>query len=120
MAGCLLCEGALLAFMGFPYWVPIRGRIFVIGCLWVVTCIATVYTGIATVYAAIQARLIFVLTASGLLFLVSALAKPDPPEQETLMWFLYNHCLELGVIISSLVLSFISRKQRRRRAGDAV
>jgi hypothetical protein len=113
MAICLLFEGALLMFFGFPYWVPIRGHIFLTGCLWVITCVAAVYETIRT-------RPIFVFIAGCLLFVVSAVTWPYSSEEKSLDWFLYNHCLELGVIISTLVLSFISRKQRRRRAGDAV
>ena len=41
IAGCLLFEGAILAFMGFPYWVT--WHIFVTGCFWVLTCIAAVF-----------------------------------------------------------------------------
>jgi hypothetical protein len=103
IAGCLLFEGALLAFMGFPYWVS--WPIFVTGCFWVLTCIAAVFE-------TIRSRPIFVLVAACLLFLVSAVTMWFySSEEKTLVWFLYQHCLELAVIIASLVLYFVSKKQ---------
>ena len=103
IAGCLLLEGAFLAFANFSSWAS--RYIFVIGLFWVITCAAAVYE-------TIRSRPILVLLASLLLFLVSAvLGWLYSSEERTLVWFLYQHSLELGIILSSLVLCFIPRKQ---------
>jgi hypothetical protein len=105
IAICLLLEGALLLFAGLPYFVPIRSLIFLIGCLWVVTCIAAIY-------GAVRARPVLVLFAGCLLLVVSAIRWLHFTEEKTLEMFLYDHSLELGVIVASLVLCFISGKLR--------
>lgn len=108
IAGCFLVEGATLAFANFSYWAP--WYIFVIGFFWVITCIAAVYE-------TIRSRPILVLLASILLFLVSAvLGWLYSSEERTLVWFLYQHSLELGVILSSLVLCFIPEKASPRNS----
>ena len=102
IAGCLLLEGAILALTNFSFRAP--WYIFVIGFFWVITCIAAVYE-------TIRSRPILVLLASCTFFAVSAvLLWRFSSEERTLVWFLYQHSLELGVIISSLVLCFIPEK----------
>jgi hypothetical protein len=102
IAGCLLVEGAILAFANFSYRAP--WYIFVIGFFWVMTCIAAVYE-------TIRSRPILVLLASCTFFAVSAvLMWRFSSEERTLVWFLYQHSLELGVIISSLALCLIPEK----------
>jgi hypothetical protein len=106
ITGCLLLEGAILAFANFSYWA--RWYILVIGFFWVTTCIAAVHE-------TIRSRPILIVLASCTLFAVSAVLMWRYSSQErTLMWFLYQHALELGVIISSLVLYFIPEKAVRR------
>ena len=105
IAICLLLEGALLLFAGLPYFVPIRSLIFVVGSLWVITCIAAIY-------GAVRARPVLVLFASCLLFAVSAIRWLHVTDEKTLEMLLYDHSLEVGVIIASLVLCFISGKLR--------
>jgi hypothetical protein len=103
MAGCLLLEGAIFLFMGFPFWAP--RPIFVIGCFWALTCMAAIFE-------TIRSRPMCVLLAGCLLFAVSAVTMwRYSAEERSLDWFLYQHCLELGVIIASLVLCFIPKKQ---------
>ena len=105
MAGCLLCEGAMMAFMGFP--LPGTSiQIYVVGFVWIATCISIVY-------GAIIGRPILAVIASCIWFLASAITMwLYSGEEKALMWFLYQHCLELAVIIASLVLYFVSKKRR--------
>ena len=107
IAICLLLEGALLMFSGFPYWVPIRGHIFLIGCLWAITCIAAVYE-------TIRPRPILVFLAACLFFLASGTQTQfDPSDEKTLVWFLYQHSLELAIIAAALVLCLLQIKARK-------
>ena len=107
IAICLLLEGALLMFSGFPYWVPIRGHISLIGCLWAITCIAAVYE-------TIRPRPMLVFLAACLLFLVSAVTMWFySSDEKSLVWFLYLHSLELAIIAAALALWLLQIKARK-------
>jgi hypothetical protein len=105
IAICLLLEGALLLFAGFPYFVRLRGLMFLIGCLWLITCIAAIYE-------AVRARPILLLSAGCLLFAASTIKWLHVTDEKSLEMFLYDHGLELRVIVPSLVLCLISGKLR--------
>ena len=107
IAICLLLEGALLMFSGFPYWVPIRGHIFLIGCLWGITCIAAVCE-------TIRPRPALVFLAACLFFLASGTQTLfHSSDERTLVWFLYLHSLELAIIAAALVLWLLQIKVRK-------
>ncbi len=104
IAFCLVCEGAILGLMGFPYAGP--WYLYIVGIAWA-------STSFAAVYETIRPRPIRVFFTGCLLFAVSAVIMwRYSKEEKTLVWFLYQHCLELGVIIASLVLCFVPDKQR--------
>ena len=104
IAGCLLLGGAILAFMNFSYWAP--WYIFVVGFLWLIT-------SIVAVYETVRPRPIRVFLAGCLFFAVSAIIMwRYSSAEKTLVWFLYQHSLELGVIIASLVLCFVPKEQQ--------
>lgn len=102
IAGCLLIEGFGLAMANFSYWAP--WYVFVVGFFWAITCIAAVYE-------TIKSRPVLVLLASCAFFAASAvLTWLYSSDEKTLVWFLYQHFLELGVIAAALVLCFIPQK----------
>lgn len=104
IGGCLLLEGAILAFMNFSYWAP--WYILVVGFFWLITCVAAVYE-------TIRPRPIRLFFAACLLFVASAVIMwRYSHEEKTLVWFLYQHSLELGVIIASLVLCSAPKEQQ--------
>jgi hypothetical protein len=105
MAGCLLCEGALMAFMGFPL-AGTSVHIYVVGFVWFATCISIVY-------GVIIGRPILAVIASWVFFLVSAITMwLYSSEEKTLVWFLYQHSLELCTIAAAQVLYFTSRTRK--------
>jgi hypothetical protein len=105
MAASLLLEGAILAFSGFP-WLSAHRYINVIGFVWVVT-------DISLVLGAIIKRPMLAVVASCTLFLVSAVTGWFySSEEKTLVWFLYQHSLELCTIAAALVLYCASRTRK--------
>jgi hypothetical protein len=105
MAGCLLCEGTILAFMGFP-WLSAHGYVNVVGFVWAVTCVSLVV-------GVIIRRPILAVVSSLVLFLVSAVTTWFySSEEKTLVWFLYQHSLELCIIAAAHVLYFSSKTKK--------
>jgi hypothetical protein len=105
MAGSLLFEGALLAFSGFP-WLSAHRHINVVGFVWIATCISVVV-------GVMIRRPMLAVVASCALFLVSAITMwLYSSEEKTLVWFLYQHSLELCTIAAALVLHFASRTRK--------
>jgi hypothetical protein len=112
IAFCLVCEGAIVGFTGFPF-AGLPWCLYVVGFLWALT-------SFAAVYEAIRPRPILVFLAGCALFAGSAVVWFHYSEEKSWDWFLYSHSLELGVIVASLVLYLISRKQRRGKTEHAV
>jgi hypothetical protein len=106
MTICLVFEGAILAFTGFPF-PGLPSYLYVVGFLWGATCLAAVYE-------TIRPRPVLVFLAACLLFLASgAHTLFHSSEEKTLAWFLYLHSLELGIIAAALVLWLLQIRARK-------
>ena len=90
MAACLGTEGVILVFSGFPLpGAPLH--IYAVGIVWACACVSLLISA---------KRPVFTLVAGWALFLVSAtLMWLYSSEEKSVLWFLYQHSLELIFLI---------------------
>jgi hypothetical protein len=100
MVLCLGCEGAILFFSGFPF-LGAQVHIDAIGIVWVGGCISIF---------AFAKRPISPTIAGWALFLTSAILQWFySNEEKSVVWFLYQHSLELIFVAAAHVAYFLAR-----------
>lgn len=115
MAACLGTEGVILVFSGFPLpGAPLH--VYAVGIVWAGAC--------GSLFVSAK-RPAFTLLAGWALFLVSAtLMWLYSSEEKSVLWFLYQHSLELTFLIVPHVGYLLrlsrSRLRSQRQTGNAL
>jgi hypothetical protein len=104
MSVCLATEGIILLFSGFPF-PGLPPLLYVVGILWALTCVAVFFFKKRPYFALALGWLLFAVNAGDMWF--------HSAEEKTLVWFLYQHSLELAFIAVAHIGHFFVLRGRR-------
>ena len=107
MAACLIFEGMILAFEGFPYYEHLPPLTRFLGFVWILTGLSCILY---------RRWPIFSVVGGGTILLVNSISMwQRDPETHFLEWFLYTHSIELLFLVASCTGTFIILRLQNSR-----